>query len=136
MQESIFLQSDHSVRALTGVVDENIRIIEKLTKADVCLRDKEILIKGDTRSIEECKNLIMFLLQEHDRGKSIAQLLANELGIRHWKISLVYGIAQITIGLSVILIKPMGAYAILSTYFVYGMMFFLISILIRKKVTI
>ena len=82
MQETIYLQSDKEVRLLTGVVDSNLRTIEKLTKADVFLRDKEILIKGDEKAVQECKDLIMFLLQEHDHGKSIDKLLADKVGKR------------------------------------------------------
>ncbi|MDA3791456.1 MAG: UDP-N-acetylmuramyl pentapeptide phosphotransferase, partial [Desulfobacula sp.] len=68
--------------------------------------------------------------------KHIYQLLANEVGISHWKISLAYGVAQMLIGLSVIFIKPKGIYFILLTYLVYSLIFALVSIIIRKKVSI
>jgi len=68
--------------------------------------------------------------------KHIYQLLANEFGISHWKISLGYGFAQLIIGLSVIFIKSQGIYLILSTYLFYGLIFAKVSIIIRKKVFI
>jgi hypothetical protein len=40
------------------------------------------------------------------------------------------------IGLSVIFIKPKGIYFILLTYLVYSLIFALVSIIIRKKVSI
>ena len=68
--------------------------------------------------------------------KHIYQLLANEVGISHWKISLAYGFVQILIGLSLIMIKPMGVYFILLVYLVYSLIFAWVSINIRKKVAI
>jgi len=65
--------------------------------------------------------------------KHIYQLLTNEFGIRHWKVSLAYGFAQLMIGVSVFLIKPKGLYFILAAYLVYGLIFAWISIIIRKK---
>lgn len=68
--------------------------------------------------------------------KHIYQLLANEVGISHWKISLGYGLVQMMIGLSVIFIKPMGIYFILFFYLVYSLLFIWFSIIIRKKVSV
>ncbi len=41
------------------------------------------------------------------------QILANEKGIAHWKVSTGYGIAQLLIGVLVILLRPMGPIALL-----------------------
>jgi Fuc2NAc and GlcNAc transferase len=68
--------------------------------------------------------------------KHIYQLLANELGVSHWKISLSYGFVQMMIGLSFIFLKPMGVYIIVLAYLVYSFIFVLVSINIRKKVFI
>ncbi len=68
--------------------------------------------------------------------KHIYQLLTNEIGIRHWKVSLGYGTAQMMIGVSVLLIKPMGPWFIVAVYLVYSLIFALASIIIRKKVAI
>jgi len=68
--------------------------------------------------------------------KHIYQLLANEVGISHWKISLVYGFVQTVIGLSIIMIKPMGVYFILLAYLVYSLIFIWFSISLRKRVAV
>lgn len=68
--------------------------------------------------------------------KHIYQLLTNELGIRHWKVSLGYGVAQLMIGGAVIFLKPRGLYFILLAYLVCGLIFAMASIIIRKKVSI
>jgi len=68
--------------------------------------------------------------------KHIYQLLTNELGIRHWKVSLGYGAAQLMIGGAVIFLKPRGLYFILLAYLVCGLIFAMASIIIRKKVSI
>ena len=68
--------------------------------------------------------------------KHIYQLLANEVGISHWKVSLAYGFVQAVIGLSIIMIKPMGVYFILLAYLVYGLIFAWVSISIRKRVAV
>ncbi len=68
--------------------------------------------------------------------KHIYQLLANEVGISHWKISMAYGLLQAVIGLSIIMIKPMGLYFILLAYLVYSLIFVLFSISVRKKVSV
>lgn len=61
------------------------------------------------------------LTQAH--RKHVYQLLANECGIEHWKISAGYGIAQLLIGIGVYLIKPFGIVALLAGL----LMIFLIS---------
>ena len=68
--------------------------------------------------------------------KHIYQLLTNELGIRHWKVSLGYGVAQLMIGGTVIFLKPRGLYFILLAYLVCGLIFVMASIIIRQKVSI
>ena len=64
------------------------------------------------------------------------QLLANEIGISHWKVSLCYGFAQLIIGLSAIFLKPNGIFFILLAYLAYSLIFVLFSIIIRKKVSL
>ena len=51
------------------------------------------------------------LLRPHRRH--LYQLLANEKGIAHWKISIGYGLVQLLIGLIIIAVKPWGLFAIL-----------------------
>jgi Fuc2NAc and GlcNAc transferase len=66
--------------------------------------------------------------------KHIYQLLANELDIAHWKISLSYGIIQFFIGLLVLAVMPHG---LLSVIMVVGLLFLVlvfISINVRKRI--
>ncbi len=46
------------------------------------------------------------LLRPH--RKHLYQLLANEKGISHWKISVGYGLVQLLVGISILLVKPCG----------------------------
>jgi Fuc2NAc and GlcNAc transferase len=65
--------------------------------------------------------------------KHIYQILANEAGIGHCKVSLGYGFLQLTIGLSAIFIKPTGMFFLLGTYLIYSIIFACFSIIIRRK---
>ena len=58
-------------------------------------------------------------VRDHDKltqahRKHFYQLLANEKRIAHWKVSVGYGIAQLTIGLAAMAARPLGLTAILS----------------------
>ena len=61
------------------------------------------------------------------------QLLANECEIPHWKVSLGYGIFQLIVGISVILVKSMGLLGILSILTFYFFSFLIFSHIVRKK---
>lgn len=65
--------------------------------------------------------------------KHVYQLLANELGISHWKISTGYGFFQMIIGLSGIYLASRGAWSVLLAYLGYGLIFFIFSGIVRKK---
>lgn len=71
------------------------------------------------------------LLKPH--RKHIYQLLANEMKIPHWQISLVYGGIQMIIGCTLIMLKQKGLNYILLSYMFYGSIFTLISIFIHRK---
>lgn len=47
------------------------------------------------------------------------QILVNEKKISHWKISVIYGIVQFIIGISVILLKPLGIKLVLPLIILY-----------------
>lgn len=51
--------------------------------------------------------------------RHLYQLLANEFGISHWKISVGYGVVQLLIGLSVLLLRNFGMLAVLSLLALY-----------------
>jgi hypothetical protein len=45
--------------------------------------------------------------------KHLYQILANEIGMPHWKISVLYGLAQVGVGLTVLRVKPWGVAVVL-----------------------
>ena len=65
--------------------------------------------------------------------KHFYQLLANEYGIPHWKISLGYGIGQLFVGISIIYFINSGLLAVLSIFFLYFSIFTLLSGFMRKR---
>ena len=73
------------------------------------------------------------LLRAHRRH--LYQLLANEKGVSQWKISLSYGLVQLVVGVTVLLLKPFGGIMILSILMVYFVGFAMVSYFIRKNLT-
>jgi len=65
--------------------------------------------------------------------RHLYQLLVNEIATPHWLVSLGYGIFQAIVGLSLIAVKPLGISAIFSTFFIYSMLFIIISLFVRFK---
>ena len=66
--------------------------------------------------------------------KHFYQLLANEMGIPHWKISIGYGISQFLIGMSVLFLKPVGLIAVLFLLIFYFTAFTIVSYKIRHTI--
>ena len=66
--------------------------------------------------------------------KHFYQLLANEMGKAHWKISLGYGIFQLMIGLAAIFLRSYGIVFVFLLYAVCSIIFIGLSNTIRKKV--
>jgi Fuc2NAc and GlcNAc transferase len=71
------------------------------------------------------------LIEPH--RKHIYQVLVNEAGIGHWKVSLGYGMMQLIIGFSAIFTQPEGVFHLFGMYVFYGLMFAVFSIIIRKR---
>jgi len=71
------------------------------------------------------------LLRPHRRH--LYQLMANEGGISHWKISLTYGALQFAIGLSILLMKNLGLLLVLSVLAAYFSSFLLFSFFKRRN---
>ena len=65
--------------------------------------------------------------------KHLYQLFANELNISHWKISLGYGIAQLIVGVTVLIFYKSGVFSIVSILFLYFCIFSAVSITLRKN---
>jgi Fuc2NAc and GlcNAc transferase len=74
------------------------------------------------------------LLRAHRRH--FYQLLANEKGISHWKVSVGYGLFQLVVGTSVLLVKPLGTFVVLLLLAVYFGTFIVVNSTIRKNLTI
>ena len=67
--------------------------------------------------------------------KHVYQLLANEYGIDHWKVSLGYGVVQLVIGCVVFVIRNNDLASLLSFLAVCFFCFVLFSVGIRFKIT-
>lgn len=66
--------------------------------------------------------------------RHLYQLLANEKGIRHWKISIGYGLVQLFVGVSVLLMKPFGVLMVLSLLMAFFCAFSWVSYIFRVRV--
>jgi len=72
------------------------------------------------------------LLKAHRRH--IYQLLANERGISDWKISFGYGVLQLAVGLSVLLVKPLGLTPVILFLAFWFLAFFIFCAFVRRRV--
>ena len=72
------------------------------------------------------------LSQPHRRH--LYQLLANEYGIQHWKVSFGYGLFQLLIGISALWLKSAGSAVVLSVLTLYFCVFVILSFTLRNKV--
>jgi Fuc2NAc and GlcNAc transferase len=88
---------------------------DELTTMVVRIKDRENLTKAHRRHLY--------------------QILANECGISHWKISVGYGLFQLIIGISILLVKNMGFIIVVSALLFYGCLFTICSFIFRKKMT-
>lgn len=66
--------------------------------------------------------------------KHVYQLLANELGIAHWKISLGYGISQFLVGLCALALLPCGLLPLVVVMILFYFSFGFFSASVRKRV--
>ena len=64
------------------------------------------------------------------------QLLANEYEIPHWKISAGYGLLQLGVGISILLVKSFGALMVLLLLALYFAVFAGISFYVRSRLEI
>jgi Fuc2NAc and GlcNAc transferase len=65
--------------------------------------------------------------------RHLYQLLANEHGISHWKISVGYGIFQLMVGFTILLLKPLGTKFILLLLVTYSAIFVLLTYRVRVR---
>jgi UDP-N-acetylmuramyl pentapeptide phosphotransferase/UDP-N-acetylglucosamine-1-phosphate transferase len=62
------------------------------------------------------------------------QILANEMGIAHWKVSVGYGLAQLAVGISVLFLARFGVIIVLPVLLVYFGVFVLLNWFVRKRI--
>lgn len=72
------------------------------------------------------------LFRPHRRH--LYQLLANEAGIAHWKITLMYAASQLVVGAGILWAIAYGLWAVVIFLTVSFIIFTIISILVRKKI--
>jgi len=72
------------------------------------------------------------LLKPHRRH--LYQILANEMGIAHWKVSVGYGIFQLIVGLSILLARPFGILTILVLLIIFFSGFVWANYFIRTRI--
>jgi Fuc2NAc and GlcNAc transferase len=72
------------------------------------------------------------LLKAH--RKHIYQLLVNERGISHWRVSVGYGVFQAAVGLSVLVVKPLGPTPVVLLFALWFSAFFVFSAFVRRRV--
>ncbi|MBN2538533.1 MAG: glycosyltransferase family 4 protein [Deltaproteobacteria bacterium] len=65
--------------------------------------------------------------------RHLYQILANEWGISHWKISTGYGLFQLVVGSSVLILRPFGAISVLLLLAVCLCGFILTSFMFRRR---
>lgn len=61
------------------------------------------------------------------------QLLVNEYGIAHWKVSLGYGLGQLFVGASVLFFMNAGLLSVFSIIFLYFFIFTVVTSAMRKR---
>jgi Fuc2NAc and GlcNAc transferase len=67
--------------------------------------------------------------------RHLYQLLANEYGIPHWKVSLGYGFGQLLVGVSVLFFMNSGLLPVLLIIFLYFLIFTVVTSAIRMRLT-
>jgi Fuc2NAc and GlcNAc transferase len=69
----------------------------------------------------------------HAHRRHFYQILANEMGIAHWKVSVGYGVLQLIVGLCVLLIKPFGVIPVFGLLLLFFAGFIFANYNIRMK---
>lgn len=72
------------------------------------------------------------LFQAHRRH--LYQLLANEKGFAHWKVSTGYGLFQLVVGLTILGVKPWGLLPVIVLLGFYFILFVIVSFYVRRSI--
>jgi UDP-N-acetylmuramyl pentapeptide phosphotransferase/UDP-N-acetylglucosamine-1-phosphate transferase len=65
--------------------------------------------------------------------KHLYQILVNENNMAHWQVSLLYGVVQCGIGLSIFTLKEKGIIAVLFFLLLASMSFVALSLVVRRR---
>jgi Fuc2NAc and GlcNAc transferase len=101
---------------------------------------KDFLVMAGFLALFYMDELFTMVVRIHHRDslikphrKHIYQVLANEAGMGHVKVSIGYGLVQLAIGVSVISIQSKEVDFLLGTYLFYGLIFAVFSFFVRRK---
>jgi len=72
------------------------------------------------------------LFEPHRRH--LYQFLANEMHISHWKVSVAYGLLQIAVGVSALLIRPHGVFSVVTLLAIFFCLFAWANYFVRVRV--
>ena len=80
-------------------------------------------------------------LQDHENvvqphRRHLYQLLANEQGIVHWQVTLIYGALQLAVGVGVLMGNAYGVRPVVLFLTICFIAFALVSLYVRKKITV
>ena len=85
--------------------------------------------------IDELSTMIIRIKTKQDLTKPhrnhIYQILANEMGIPHWKISASFGIVQLIVGISAMIVEPYGFLPLIIILLFYSILSVLFSLKVR-----
>jgi Fuc2NAc and GlcNAc transferase len=90
--------------------------LDELTTMWVRIKDKENLFKAHRRHIN--------------------QLLANEGGIAHWKVSLGYGLLQLFVGLTILFIANVSTLLAIAFFLLYVAALGIVAFIIRRRLEV
>jgi phosphate starvation-inducible protein PhoH and related proteins len=71
--QTIEFPSMDSAIALAGVGEENLKLLSRHTGVKVILRGQELLMMGQSKSVERCAKIVQFLQPYWQKGKPITQ---------------------------------------------------------------
>jgi len=115
--------------------DESLRDLDDCLKARDDSRcewdEKDVSRKGaKARRNKDRKRTVDMLMQPH-RGH-VYQLLANEMGIDHWKVSVGYGALQLVVGIGALTLRGYGDLVVVAFLGCCFVGFWVISFFVRR----
>ena len=63
------------------------------------------------------------------------QILANEMKMPHWKVTLLYAGMQIAIGISILFVRRFGVIMVVAVAMIYFLIFVIANIKVRRAAT-